>query len=24
VAPTAISDIRISETWMDGARVYNA
>ena len=24
VSPTAISDIRISETWMDGARVYNA
>jgi predicted amidohydrolase YtcJ len=24
VAPTAISDIGISETWMDGQRVYQA
>ena len=24
VEPTALSDIKISETWMDGSRVYSA
>jgi len=24
VAPTAISDIRVSETWMDGQRVFES